>query len=109
VYQNEPEVEVSAESPHSAKKETKGDMKGKKKGDSKQDTDASTVNEEVKQNIYQWKCITADGQVYLQYSMSQEYEKVDQLRLILETNPKTNEVFLKKQIDFDGISICLLI
>ncbi len=67
-------------------------MKGKKKGDTKPDTDASTINEEVKPNIYQWKCIQADGQVYIQNIMSQEYEKGDQLRLILETNPKTNEV-----------------
>ena len=92
VHQNEPEIEVTAESPHSSKKETKGDMKGKKKGDTKPDNDASTTNEEAKPIIYQWKCIQADGQVYIQNIMSQEYEKGDQLRLILETNPKTNEV-----------------
>jgi hypothetical protein len=68
------------------------DVKGKKKGDSKQETDAVIVNEEIKQYFYQWKCITADGQVFLQNSTNQEYEKIDQLRLILETNPKTNEV-----------------
>lgn len=67
-------------------------MKGKKKGDSKHDSDATVVNEEIKQPIYQWKSITADGQVYLQNSTNQEYEKTDQLRLILETNPKTTEV-----------------
>jgi GTP-dependent phosphoenolpyruvate carboxykinase len=79
--------------PQSGKKENKNDLKGKKKGgDSKQDTDAAIVNEEVKQYVYQWKSITADGQVFVQNSTNQEYEKIDQLRLILETNPKTNEV-----------------
>lgn len=42
--------------------------------------------------MYQWSSITADGQVFRQNANTQEYEKVDQLRLILETNPKTNEV-----------------
>ncbi len=84
---------MSVDHPQSGKKENKNDLKGKKKGDSKQDTDAAIVNEEVKQYVYQWKCITADGQVFLQNSTNQEYEKIDQLRLILETNPKTNEVF----------------
>jgi GTP-dependent phosphoenolpyruvate carboxykinase len=84
---------VSVDHPQSGKKENKNDLKGKKKGDSKQDTDAAIVNEEVKQYVYQWKSITADGQVFVQNSTNQEYEKIDQLRLILETNPKTNEVF----------------
>ncbi len=84
---------MSVDHPQSGKKENKNDLKGKKKGDSKQDTDAAIVNEEVKQYVYQWKSITADGQVFVQNSTNQEYEKIDQLRLILETNPKTNEVF----------------
>lgn len=95
VYQNEPEVETTSEGAQSAKKEHKSDTRGKKKGDSKPETDASTVNEEVKSNVYQWKCITADGQVSIQNPATQEYEKVDQLRLILETHPKTTEVILQ--------------
>ncbi len=71
------------------------DTKAKKKGDAKQETESITVNEEVKQNVYQWKSITADGQVFLQNPTTQEYDKIDQLRLILETNPKTNEVILR--------------
>ncbi|CAF0831903.1 unnamed protein product [Rotaria sp. Silwood1] len=97
VHQNEPEIEVPVESPHSAKKESKGDFKGKKKSDAKQETDVSTITEEVKQNVYQWKCITADGQLFIQNSTNQEYEKVDQLRLILETNPKTNEQVIHRE------------
>lgn len=96
VHQNEPEIEISSETPLSAKKDQKSDLKGKKKGDSKQESDATVINEEVKPHVYQWKSITADGQVYLQNSSNQEYEKIDQLRLILETNPKTTEVIEKK-------------
>ncbi len=73
------------------------DTKAKKKADTKQETDTTTANEEVKQHVYQWKSITADGQVFIQNSTNQEYEKIDQLRLILETNPKTNEVLLRKE------------
>jgi hypothetical protein len=73
------------------------DTKSKKKGDAKQETESVAAVEEVKQHVYQWKSITADGQVFLQNSTTQEYEKIDQLRLILETNPKTNEVILRKQ------------
>jgi len=73
------------------KKDLKSDMKGKKKVDSKHETDTTIINEEIK-HVYQWRCITADGQVFIQNSTNQEYEKIDQLRLILETNPKTNEV-----------------
>ncbi|CAF4384534.1 unnamed protein product [Rotaria sp. Silwood2] len=97
VHQNEPEIEVPTESPQSAKKETKGDMKGKKKGDTKHETDVSTIIEEVTQPTYQWKCVTADGQYFIQNSTNQEYEKVDQLRLILETNPKTNEQVIHRE------------
>ena len=91
-------MEPTSESPHSAKKEQKSDSRGRKKGDSKQETDASTVNEEVKPNVYEWKCITADGQVSIQNPATQEYEKVDQLRLILESHPKTTEVILTIKI-----------
>lgn len=91
-------MEVSSETPQSAKKEQKSDAKGRKKGDSKQETDTATVTEEVKQPVYQWKCITADGQVSIQNSTTQEYEKVDQLRLILETNPKTTEVIFDERM-----------
>ncbi|CAF4641723.1 unnamed protein product [Rotaria socialis] len=96
VPQQEPEMEMSPESPNSAKKETRTDARGKKKGDSKNDTDTSTIAEEVK-HVYQWRCITADGQSYIQNSMTQEYEKAEQLRLILETNPKTNEQVIHRE------------
>ena len=92
VYQNESDVEVTNESPRSTKREIKSDTRSKKQGDLKQETDRSSATDEVKQPTYQWKSITADGQIYIQNSTTQEYEKVDQLRLILETNPKTNEV-----------------
>ncbi|CAF4545088.1 unnamed protein product, partial [Rotaria magnacalcarata] len=96
VPQQEPEIETSAESPNSAKKETRTDARGKKKGDPKNDTDVSTIAEEVK-HVYQWRCITADGQSYIQNSTTQEYEKTEQLRLILETNPKTNEQVIHRE------------
>jgi hypothetical protein len=95
VYQNEPEIEVASESSHTTKKGGRSDSKGKKKVESKQGTDVSTVNEEVKPNVYEWKCVTSDGQVFKQNSINQEYEKINQLRLILETNPKTTEVVLE--------------
>jgi hypothetical protein len=85
------------EKAQSAKKDVKIDSKGKKKGDSKHETDASAITEEAKQHVYQWKCITADGLVYIQNSTNQEYEKTDQLRLILETNPKTNEQVIHRE------------
>ncbi|CAF0734574.1 unnamed protein product [Rotaria sordida] len=97
VHQNEPEIEVSAESSQDTKKENKIDIKGKKKSDAKHETDVSTIVEEVKQPVYQWKCITADGQLFIQNSTNQEYEKIDQLRLILETNPKTNEQVIHRE------------
>lgn len=70
----------------------KTEQKGKKKTDSKNDSDATIINEEIKPQVFQWKNVTSDGLVYIQNSTTQEYEKVDQLRLILETNPKTTEV-----------------
>lgn len=92
VHQNEPEIDIPVENAQSAKKDLKSEQKGKKKAEVKNDSDTTVINEEVKQPVYQWKSVTADGQVYLQNSSTQEYEKVDQLRLILETNPKTTEV-----------------
>ena len=92
VHPAEPEAEVFADGRQSGKKDSKSESKGRKKGEVKNDGDTSIISEEVKPPVYQWSSITADGQVFRQNPTNQEYEKVDQLRLILETNPKTNEV-----------------
>lgn len=98
VPQSEPDLDLLGEAPLSAKKDAKNDFRAKKKGDSKPETDASTIVDDVKPYVYQWKSITADGQVHIQNPTTQEYEKAEQLRLILETNPKTNEVIQRKII-----------
>ena len=92
VHPIEPDVEVSSNSSQASKKDGKSDARGRKKADVKQEPEPVPVQEEPKPIVYQWKSITADGQVFVQNSTSQEYEKVDQLRLILETNPRTSEV-----------------
>ena len=92
VHRVEPDVEVSPNSSQASKKDGKSDSRGRKKADSKQEPEPVVVQEEPKPIVYQWKSITADGQVFVQNATSQEYERVDQLRLILETNPRTSEV-----------------
>ena len=92
VHRIEPDVEVSSNSSQASKKDGKADARGRKKADAKQEPETMPVQEEPKPIVYQWKSITADGQVFVQNSTSQEYERVDQLRLILETNPRTSEV-----------------
>ncbi|CAF1080181.1 unnamed protein product [Adineta steineri] len=97
VHQNEPEIEIATESPQAAKKGGRSDSRGKKKVDLKQSTDVSTVSEEVKPHVFEWKCVTSDGQIFRQNSTNQEYEKIDHLRLILETNPKTSEQVIHRE------------
>ena len=104
VHQPDKDGEAAWDTTATGKKDGKNESKGKKK-DGKGDTDSSVVNEEPKAPVYQWTSITADGQVY-QQNANQEYEKVNQLRLILETNPKTNEVSASRhrtgKKDFNG-------
>ncbi|UJR27796.1 hypothetical protein I4U23_009067 [Adineta vaga] len=97
VYPNEPEIEIATESAQTTKKGSRSDSRGKKKVDSKQGTDVTTINEEVKPLVFEWKCVTSDGQVYRQNTTTHEYEKIDQLRLILETNPKTSEQVIHRE------------
>ncbi|CAF0822833.1 unnamed protein product [Adineta ricciae] len=98
VYQNEPEIELPAENTQTTKKGgARSDSRGKKKPDSKPGTDVTTVNEEVKPPVFEWKCVTVDGQVYKQNPTTNEYDKIDQLRLILETNPKTSEQVIHRE------------
>lgn len=70
------------------KKDAKGDTKLKKKAEA----ETNIQTEEVKSPIFQWTSIKADGQVFKENLVTREYEKVQQLRSILESNPKTNEV-----------------
>ena len=108
VHSNEPEIETPTESAQTAKKGGRSDSRSKKKSDSKQGTDVSMVNEEVKPLVFEWTCVTTDGQVYKQNAATQEYEKIGQLRLIAESSPKTAEVMMERRAVWSAFAFSIV-
>ncbi|CAF0871920.1 unnamed protein product, partial [Didymodactylos carnosus] len=97
VSQAEPDMDTpEQQSPQQTIKKDVRDAKapvGKKKPEFKQE-DIPIMDEKP---TYEWRCISADGQVFIQNIPNGDYEKIGNMRLILESNPKTSEQVIHRE------------